>query len=154
LIGSSVQIIDGRFDLLFRAGHFTIRMREDAMVAKEQRTSAKPAVPNLDPAQFVEMGQRQVDAMIKMQKELMKAIEEANSEWAVRVKAETELTTEFAGKLTAARSIPEMATICQEWISRRMEIFADDSRRFVADSQKFMATTARLLSSGGPGGST
>jgi hypothetical protein len=52
--------------------------------------------------------------------------------------------------------------MCQEWVGRRMEMFADDSRRFLADSQKymedsrrffadsqkFMAASARFLSNG------
>jgi hypothetical protein len=34
----------------------------------------------------------------------------------------------------------------QEWGKRRMELFTEDSKRLVADSQKFMEKTARLLS--------
>jgi hypothetical protein len=67
--------------------------------------------------------------MIDVQKEFIDAIEEVNREWGARVKAEQDLATEFAGKLTAARSIPETAGIWQEWMSRRMELFAEDSRR-------------------------
>ena len=50
-------------------------------------------------------------------------------------------------KFTAAKSIPETAAICQEWMRRRMEMFA-------ADMQKFTTLTARLLPRGWPGGSS
>ncbi|MFL6975690.1 MAG: phasin family protein [Xanthobacteraceae bacterium] len=76
--------------------------------------SAKPTLPSADPAEFAETGKKQVEAMIKLHKELIAAIEQVNGEWAARLKAETDLATEFAGKLTAAKTIPETATICQE----------------------------------------
>jgi Phasin protein len=124
------------------------------MASKKQRTSARPAMPNLDPAQFAEMGKKQAEAMADMQKELIGAIEEVNREWAARIQAEVEFATEFAGKLAAAKSMPDTAAICQECMNRRMEMFADDSRRFIADSQKFMAATTRLLSKSWTGGSS
>jgi hypothetical protein len=124
------------------------------MAQKEQRTSAKSAMPNLEPTQLAEMGKKQVEAMVDMQQELINAIEEVNRVCAARVKAETDLATEFASKLSAARSIPDTAAIYQEWLTRRMELFAEDSRRFAADTQKFMAASARLLSKGWTGGST
>src|SRR5262245_44748528 len=124
------------------------------MTAKEHRASAKAAMPDLNPAQFAEMGKKQVEAMSDMQQELMSSIEQMNREWAARIKAETDLASEFVGKLSAARSVPDTTSIYQEWLSRRMEMFAEDSRRFVADSQKFMAATSRMLSGGFKGGGT
>jgi Phasin protein len=124
------------------------------MAQKEQRISAKPNVPSADPAEHAEVGKKQVEAMIDVQNEFIKAIDEVNREWAARVEAETDLATDFAGKLTAARSIPETAAICQEWMNRRMEMFAEDSRRMVADIQKFTTATARLVPKGWTGGSS
>jgi hypothetical protein len=46
------------------------------MAQKEQRTSAKSAMPNLEPTQLAEMGKKQVEAMVDMQQELINAIEE------------------------------------------------------------------------------
>ena len=124
------------------------------MAQKEQRTPGKGSLPNADPAQLAEMGKKQVEAMVDVQKELTKAIDEANRQWAARIKAETDLAAEFAAKLTAARSIPETATICQEWMTRRMAFFAEDSQRFVADIQKLTTATTRMLPKGWTGGST
>jgi hypothetical protein len=116
------------------------------MTQKEQRGSAKQTLPNA--GELAEtMGKKQVEAMVDMQKELIQATEELNREWVERLKAEAELATEFAGKVTAAKSIPETAAICQEWMQRRMEMFA-------ADMQKLTTLTARLLPRGWPGGSS
>src|SRR5262249_58369065 len=101
--------------------------------------SASASIPNINPAQYAETGQKQLEAMAEMQKELIAVIEEVNREWATRAQAEAKLATEFAGKLSAAKSIPDAAAIYQEWLARRMEMFAEDSRRVVADGQKFMA---------------
>jgi Phasin protein len=123
------------------------------MSQKDQRTSAT-SIPGVNPADLAAMGKQQVGAMMDVQKQLLQAVEEVNREWAARVKAETEFAAEFAGKLSAAQSIPETTAVCQEWMSRRMEMFAADSRRFVAETQKFMATAGRLMPKGWPGGST
>jgi len=122
------------------------------MAHKEQRAAAHPAMPNIDPAQFAEMGQKQVAALVDMQRELIGVIEEVSREWADRAQDEAKLATEFAGKLSTARSIPDATAIWHEWLTRRMEIFAEDSRRIAADSQKLMTAAARALSNGWTGG--
>jgi Phasin protein len=124
------------------------------MAQKESRTSTKPTTPTADPTEFAEMGKKQIEAMTGLHKQVIDVIEELNGEWAARLQAETNLATEFAGKLTAAKTIPETAAICQEWMTRRMEMFAEDSRRFAAGMQKFTAATAALLPAGWRGGSS
>ncbi len=85
-------------------------------------------------------------------------LQQLNQNWFDRMKSEVTLASEFAAKLTGVHSIPETANIFQEWASRRMEMAAEDTKRLVADSQKFMETRARLLSkswlSSGSAGST
>ena len=115
------------------------------MAQKEHRGSATHPLPNA--ADVADMGKKQVEAMVDMQKQFMQTTEELNREWVDRLKAEAELVTEFANKLTAAKSIPETVAICQEWMTRRMEMFA-------SDMQKFMTLTTRLVPRGGPGGSS
>ena len=124
------------------------------MAQKEPRTSASASIPNINPAQYAETGQKQLEAMAEMQKELIAVIEEVNREWATRAQAEAKLATEFAGKLSAAKSIPETTAICQEWMTRRMELFAEDTRRFAAGIQKFTAAATRSLPMGWKGGSS
>jgi hypothetical protein len=53
-------------------------------------------------------------------------------------------------KVTTARSFPETTAAYGEWMSRRMELFADDNRRLWADAQKIMwAGTRWIAHSGG-----
>jgi len=116
------------------------------MTQKEQRGSAKQTLESA--AELAEtMGKKQVDAMVDVQKEFIHATEELNREWVERLKAEADVATEFAGKFTAAKSIPETAAIWQEWVRRRMEMLN-------ADIQKFTTVTARFLPRGWQGGSS
>ena len=54
----------------------------------------------------------------------------------------------MTAKLTAARSIAEVATTYQEWASRHMEMSAEDAKRLFADGQKIVQTGAHLLANG------
>jgi hypothetical protein len=130
--------------------------------------SVKSATPGLFHTELAEMGKKSVDTIIDMQRELCDALGEMNQSWFARAQAEAHLASEFATRLTTARSVPDTAIMCQEWMGRRMELFAEnnrrfvadsqkfieDSRRFVADSQKFMEAGARFLSGGFGGRST
>jgi hypothetical protein len=64
------------------------------------------------------------------------------------MQSEANLASEFASKLTTARSIPDAMTACQEWSSRRFEMMAEDGKHLFADTQKFIEAGARLVSNG------
>jgi hypothetical protein len=115
------------------------------MAQKEQRGSAAQPLPNA--ADLADMGKKQVEAMVDVQKEFIRATEELNREWVERLRAEAELATELASKLTAAKSIPDTVGIYQEWMKRRVEMLA-------SDMQKFTSLTARFLPRAWPGGGT
>jgi len=120
-----------------------------AMAQKDQRTSSNPGIPNM--AEFAETGRKQVEAILDMQKKFFDP-QEMSRDWSARAKAEADLATAFAEKLSAAKSMPEVAAACQDWMSRRMELFTEDSRRLFADCQKFMSASAQMLSGGWKGG--
>jgi phasin protein len=109
---------------------------------------ARSATPDLVPDHPSEAAQRPAAALIDVQKELVGNFESLNREWAARVKAEMDLAAAYAARFAAARSIPDVVTVCQEWNAKRMEMAFDDGRRLVADSQKLMAASARYLSGG------
>jgi hypothetical protein len=44
------------------------------------------------------------------------------------VQAEATIASEFATKLSSARSIPEATTVYQEWAGRRMEMATEDAK--------------------------
>ncbi len=83
-----------------------------------------------------------------MQTEQLEKLQEVNRNWIDRMKSQAKLGSEFAAKLTAARSIPEVATAYQEWAGRQMEMAAEDAKRIFADGQKLAETGARFLSNG------
>jgi Phasin protein len=104
--------------------------------------------PNLSPSEFAAMGKDRIDEFIKLQTELLDKLQEINRQWFDRAQAEATLASDFASKLTAARSIPEAMTACQEWTTRRFEMMAEDGKHLLADTQKFMETGARFMSNG------
>ena len=97
---------------------------------------------------FAALAKQRFEEFSEMQSEILDDIRQANKKWLERVEAEAALASEFTTKLTASHSIPETATVCQEWGKRRMELMAEDRKNLMADSQKFMTRTAQLLSGG------
>jgi Phasin protein len=93
-------------------------------------------------------GKKRLEELVATQTELLDKLQEANRSWFDRMQSEATLASEFANKLTTTHSIPEAATVCQEWASRHMEMAAEDAKRLFADSQKFAETGARLWSNG------
>lgn len=129
------------------------------MAQKEsQADKAGKSSSNLIPPGFAAMGKKRLEELVAIQTEQLEKLREVNRNWLDRAQSEATLTSEFTTKLTAARSIPEVATAYQEWASRHIEMAAEDTKRIFADSQKLAETGARLLISGwqsnGHGGST
>lgn len=96
-----------------------------------------------------------LDGFIKVQTECLEELRKTNKHWFDRAQTEASLTCDLASKLTAARSFPETMTAYREWVNRRMEMMAEDGKYLLADTQKIMQTSARLLSNvWGPNGSS
>ena len=55
-------------------------------------------------------------------------------------------------KLMTARSIPDAANVCQEWMSKSMNLWAQDSRWLMDDGQKFVQAGTKLWLNGFSGG--
>jgi hypothetical protein len=108
----------------------------------------KSSPSNLNPSEFAAMGKKRLEELIAMQTELFEKLQEMNRSWIERMQSEAALTSEFATRLTAARSIPETATVCQDWAKRRMEMSAEDAKRLVADGQKVLQTGTQMLTNG------
>jgi hypothetical protein len=112
----------------------------------EKATSALYSVPR----ELAEMGRQRSEATVQTQNGYFDKLQEMNREWLARLQSEVDLTTDTSGKLTTARSLPEVTTAVQHWAGRRM-VFAEDGRRFIADSQKLIEIGARLFSNGRSG---
>src|SRR5262245_26224916 len=100
------------------------------------------------------IGADHLASLMNMQRELLSTLEQIQREQLARTMEGTKLAADLAAKVASARSIPDIVTIYQEWITRNMELFAEDSRRFMDDSQKIANATTRLLSQSERTGST
>ena len=109
---------------------------------------AEKSPPTLLPPEFAMMGKKSIEELLNVQKELFENLQETNRHWLECVQSEAALASKFATKLTTTRSIPDAMTTCQEWTGRQIEMMAKDSKLLAADTQRFMETGARLLSSG------
>ena len=104
-------------------------------MAYDADKSTRSSAPGFGPGAFGEMGKKQFEAAVEMQKEFLDTMEEINRAWLTRAQSEVALASELAGKLATSRSIPDAATACQECMSRQMEMLAEDSRRMLADGE-------------------
>jgi hypothetical protein len=110
--------------------------------------AGKSSPSNLTPSEFAAMGKKGLEELIAMQTELFEKLQEMNRNWIERMQSEAALASEFTNKLTAARSIPETATACQDWAKRRMEMSSEHAKRLMADGQKVFQTGTRMLTNG------
>ena len=130
------------------------------MAETERQTgkAGKASQSHFIPPEFVAMGQKRLDELVAIQTEQLEKLQELNRSLLDRMQLEATLTSEFAAEITAARSLPEVATACQKWAQRHMEMAAEDAKRIFTEGQKLAETGARLLSNGwrpnGHGGTT
>jgi hypothetical protein len=122
------------------------------MVQADKSTSSATSASIV--AQLGEMGKKRVEATAAVQAQLSKEFQEISQHWTARAKSEADLASELLGKMTSARSVPESAKVYQEWANRRMRLAFEDGQRFLADTFKFIETTARLFSDGDAGTSS
>jgi hypothetical protein len=120
------------------------------MAQKESHSDRTQRSPpsNLIPPEFAAFGTKGLEGLVKGQSELLEKIQKVNQDWLERMQVEATVASEFATRMTAARSVPEAAAVWQEWALRRMEMAAEDGKRLLANSQKFMETGGRLLPNG------
>jgi len=102
----------------------------------------------LVPAELLSLAQKQIESLLEVQKELMQALEGINRELFVRATKETELASEFLGKLAGARSVPDATTTYREWATKEMELLAADGRHMFEHGGKIMQAGRRLFSGG------
>jgi hypothetical protein len=109
----------------------------------EQMESVTPF--GLIPSAFVTMGRKQIHECVKAHSELVDRFQEVNRSWLDHLQSEADLSTEFASKMTAARSIPDVAALLLEWNKRHIEMAKVDAKHVLADTQKIVEVGARLL---------
>jgi predicted phage tail protein len=113
--------------------------------------SVSSPMTDLFPPELAKMGKQSAEAIARAQQDFMATVEEMNRDWLVRVQSEAQLASELAAKLAAARSMPDAASVYQEWMGQRIAMLAEDSQRMWAKTQKFMKAGAWFLPNGGSG---
>jgi hypothetical protein len=117
-------------------------------MAKEetrQEHSTHPVGSKFTQVQFAETGKKVGNAALQAQSEFLKTLEEMSRHWVACATGEIELGLKLSKKLGAAHSVPDAMAACQEWLGEEMNARAEDARRFMSEGQKFVDTSARLL---------
>jgi hypothetical protein len=113
----------------------------------EQRTDTTSASAPLSlfPVDLVDLGKMRLQALFDAQSKLVDTLPALSRDWMSCAQAERELSSELMAKLSAARTLPESARAYQEWLSRRIDMFADETRMLFDDTQKLVDVGARLF---------
>jgi hypothetical protein len=105
--------------------------------------TASSQMPN-----YLQIGTQRFESLMEVHKKLLSTFEQVQRDRLNRTMEETKLASEFAAKVTSARSIPDIMALYQQWIAKCEEMMAEDSRKFLDDSQKVANAALSLLSNG------
>ena len=114
-------------------------------MAQQSKGRDAISLSDLKAGGFLAAEAKRVEAVKEVQKQLLDTFEQFNRQQLVRSKQETELASEFAGKITSARSVPDVINAYQNWISKRMALYAKDGRKLFDDSQRILNATMKPL---------
>jgi hypothetical protein len=102
----------------------------------------------LDTGELAALSRKRIDEFVRAQTELLEDIQEANRHWLDRIQSEANLASEYASKLTSARSVPDAMAASRDWATQYFSMLAEDGKHLADDTRKFMETGARMFSSG------
>jgi hypothetical protein len=117
------------------------RITQDTMAHTELITSTAAQ-------DFLQIGAKRFESLMEVHRRLLDTFERVQRDRLDRAKEETKLASQFATKVTSARSIPDIIAIYQQWVTKCEAIIAEDGRRFLDDSQKVANAALSLLSNG------
>jgi Phasin protein len=104
--------------------------------------------------ELFQIGAKRFESLMEVHKGLLDTFERVQRDRLARAMEETKLASEFAAKVAGARSIPDIMAIYQDWMTRCAQMFDEDGRKFLDDSQKVANAALSLLSNGQRNGST
>jgi hypothetical protein len=108
-------------------------------------TATRAAPLSSFPVELVGLGRKRLEAIFDAQSKLVDALPALGREWMSHAQAERELTSDLVAKLTAARTVPESARVYREWLARRLDMFAEETRTLLTDAQTLADVGARLF---------
>jgi hypothetical protein len=122
-----------------------MKAKEEAMLEKNADTSKTEAAAKALADDVMEIGQKRMEAMVEAQKQVAACCEQTMRGWADRMKLEFDLVSELTTKLGASKSVPDSMHIYQEWLGRRMKLFAEEGQGLMSDFQKILNTSTRTM---------
>ena len=88
---------------------------------------------------FLVFETKRVEAVKEVQTQLLDTFEQFNLQQLARGKQEMAFASEFAGEITSARSVPDVMNAYQNWISKRMALYIEDSQRVLNTAMKLLS---------------
>jgi hypothetical protein len=116
--------------------------------------TTKDSIPPSGSAAALGFGQKQTDAAVELQRELLSTYEKASAAWVARVKQEVEFWSGVAAKLVATRSAPEAIETYSKSVAQRMQMTADDGQRLLEERQEISKKFTQAMGNRWPSGST
>lgn len=117
-------------------------------MAGTQTSSDKAFSFLLDTSELAALGKKRIGEFVRAQTEFLDEIQEANRHWLDRIQSEANLVSEYAAKLSTARSVPDAMAASRDWATQYFAMLAEDGKHLTDDTRKFIETGARLFSSG------
>ena len=91
------------------------------------------------------------DAAVDAQNHFLKTLEEMSRDAMACATAEIERGLKLSKRLSTAHSVTDAVAAYQEWLSEEMSARSEDARRFISNSQSFMATSSKAFTNGWSG---
>lgn len=121
------------------------------MLEKNTETARTEAAARALSDDVIEIGQKRMEAMMDAQKQIAACCEETMRGWADRMKLEFDLVSDLTAKLGTAKSAPDSMYIYQDWLGRRMKLFAEEGQELMNDFQRLLNASTQTLSRAGSG---
>jgi hypothetical protein len=102
----------------------------------------------LNSGELAAFGKKRIGEFVRVQTEILDELQDANRHWLDRIESEANLASEFASRLSSARTMPDAMAASREWAAQYWVMLAEDGRHLADDTRKLMETGARLFSNG------
>jgi hypothetical protein len=130
--------------------------RTENLRTEHFRSEAAPSEPThrdkpatIDTA-LGEVGARNVNAGLRMQKQMFEVFEDISRDWLARTASKAELALKLPNKLRGASSVPDVFSAYQEWFGEWMNVLSEDNRRLISDGQRIADASARCFAETSP----
>ena len=127
----------------------TSRRQRGGSSAEQVRSEATAAAETMS-SRMADIGANSFNAGMRMQTEMFDTLQTIGHQWLERKTHEAELAFNLPNRLAGARTLPDAVSAYQEWLSEWLAMCNEDSRRFVTDGQKIVATGVRCFTNISP----